>query len=176
MLCGKRWKWHFRDPKFKKFLREHALRSLNLPTRGGPHSALQLFLPEWVHLQNLTLRPWKRCIYGFLYEITVVCAECLLSTVAVTAVIMASSNINKLSMILSSISSGHQICQKLLSCLWNRGLYTLAWYFKALCTPPHLPTHQLLLLSVHCNNPSVLWPENIYLTWKKQSWTNKINF
>ena len=56
----------------------------------------------------------------FLYEITVVCADCLLSPVAVTTVITASSNINKLSMMISSTSSRHQICQKLLSCLWNR--------------------------------------------------------
>ena len=52
---------------------------------------------------------------------TVVCADCLLPLVAVTEVIMASSNINKLSMMISSTSSRHQICQKLLSCLWKRG-------------------------------------------------------
>ena len=26
MSWGKRWKWHFRDPKFRNFLREHAPR------------------------------------------------------------------------------------------------------------------------------------------------------
>ena len=52
----------------------------------------------------------------------------------------------------------------------------LAWYSEALRPPPHLHKHQLLLLSVHCNHPSVLWSKNIYLTWTKQSWHNKINF
>ena len=41
---------------------------------------------------------------------------------------------------------------------------------------PHLHKHRLLLLSVHWNHPSVLWSENIYLTWTKQSWNNEINF
>ena len=83
---------------------------------------------------------------------TVVCADCLLPLVAVTEVIMASSNINKLSMMISSISSRDQICQKLLSCLWKKGWYTLAWYFQELRTPPHLHKHRSLLLSFHRNH------------------------
>ena len=45
----------------------------------------------------------------------------LLPLVIVTAVIMASSNINKLSMMIGSTSSLDQVYQKLLSYLWKRG-------------------------------------------------------
>ena len=70
---------------------------------------------------------------------TVVCADCLLPLVAVTEVIMASSNINKLSMMISSTTSLDHIYQKLLSCLRKRGWCTLAWYFQALFSPPPPP-------------------------------------
>ena len=63
----------------------------------------------------------ESCSKVVLKNCTVVCAYCLLPLVAATEVIMASSNINKLSMMISSTSSRDQICQKLLSCLWNRG-------------------------------------------------------
>ena len=58
MSSGKRWKWHFRDPKLKHFLREDAHRLLYI----RPPLVLQRFFPECVHLQNLTLRPWSRDI------------------------------------------------------------------------------------------------------------------
>ena len=63
----------------------------------------------------------ESCSKVVLKNCTVVCADCLLPLVAVTEVIMASSNINKLSMMISSTSSLDQICQMLLSCLWKRG-------------------------------------------------------
>ena len=94
------------------------------PAYVGPASTLELFFPACVHLQNLTLRPLmlpNKFAISFLYEITVDCADCLLPLEAVTAVIAASININKLSMMISSTSSRDQICQKLLSCLRNRG-------------------------------------------------------
>ena len=78
----------------------------------------------------------ESCSKVVLKNCTVVCADCLLPLVAVTEVIMASSNINKLSMMISSTSSRDQICQKLLSCLRKRGWYTFAWYFQALRPPP----------------------------------------
>ena len=56
MSGGKRWKRHFWDPKLKHFLREHAHRP---PYIRSP-LVLQRFFPVWVHLQNLTLRPWSR--------------------------------------------------------------------------------------------------------------------
>ena len=54
MSCGKRWKRHFRDPKFLNFLEEHAPRPLSL---GHPFGSTT-FSPACVHAQNLTLRPW----------------------------------------------------------------------------------------------------------------------
>ena len=54
MSCGKRWKCHFRDPKFQNFLEEHAPRPLSL---GHPFGSTT-FSPSCVHAQNLTLRPW----------------------------------------------------------------------------------------------------------------------
>ena len=128
-----------RPYKLKNFLGEHAP---DLPTLGRLRRCNFSFPRAYRYLQILTLRPLmlpNKFAISFLHEITVVCADCLLPLEAVTEVIMASSNINKLSMMISSTSSRDQICQKLLSCLWKRGWCTLAWYFKALRPPPHLP-------------------------------------
>ena len=55
MSCEKRWKWHSWDPKFKNFLGEHAPR----PPLGWAGLA---FFPMCIHLQNLTLHPWKQLV------------------------------------------------------------------------------------------------------------------
>ena len=115
--CRKRWKWHFRDPKFKNFWSSICPQTSQRWAAFGTTT----FLPRVRTPTKSHAAPLKKFIKSFLYELTVVCADCLLSPVAVTAVIMASSNINKLSMMISSTSSRDQICQKLLSCLWKRG-------------------------------------------------------
>ena len=99
--------------------------TLTLKTSGiaCPQTSLQwaafgatTFLPLVCKPTNRSHAAPLTTIYRkFLYEITVVCADCLLPPVAVTAVIMASSSINKLRMMISWTSSRHQICQKLLS-------------------------------------------------------------
>ena len=43
MSCGKRWKWHFRDPKFKTFLGEH------IYTSASPHLRTQTCLTTSIH-------------------------------------------------------------------------------------------------------------------------------
>ena len=110
-----------RPYKLKNFLGEHAP---DLPTLGRLRRCNFSFPRAYRYLQILTLRPLmlpNKFAISFLHEITVVCADCLLPLEAFTEVIMASSNINKLSMMISSTSSRDQICQKLLSCLWKRG-------------------------------------------------------
>ena len=148
------WKSHAENTKncisetinLKSLRREHDPR----PAYVGPASTLNIFSPACVHLQNLKLRPWmlrNKFTKGFLYELTVVCADCLLSPVAVTVVIMASSNINKLSMMIRSTSSRDQICQKLLSRLWNRG-WSILFSLVLLGTTPSTPPPQTLFLEV----------------------------
>ena len=109
-----------RPYKLKNFLGEHAP---GLPTLGRLRRCNFSFPRAYRYLQILTLRPLMlpKFAISFLHEITVDCADCLLPLEAVTEVIVASSNINKLSMMISSTSSRDQIYQKLLSCLRNRG-------------------------------------------------------
>ena len=63
------------------------------------------FLPLVLKTTKSYATPLTTIYRKFLYEITVVCVDGLLPPVAVTAVIIASNNINKLRMMIKSSSA-----------------------------------------------------------------------